>query len=54
MSEFAGQWTATEAAEFRALDLNADGLITPREYLAAQSAKPTDAENEAPPGPEQD
>ena len=47
MAEFAEDWTATEATEFRRLDADGDGVIMPREYLAAQSKASTSKEEAA-------
>ena len=38
MSEFGSLWTEQQAREFARLDLDNDGLITPREYVRAKGA----------------
>jgi hypothetical protein len=37
MSEFSGAWSQETLEEFSTLDLNADGMITPKEYVRAKS-----------------
>jgi hypothetical protein len=36
MHEYASSWTASKAAEFKRYDLDGDGVITPREGVAAE------------------
>lgn len=38
MSEYSSSWSDEKAAEFAALDLNGDGIITPKECLRAGSS----------------
>ena len=37
MSEFSGAWSQETVEEFSTLDLNADGMITPKEYARSKS-----------------
>ena len=37
MHEFASNWSATRTREFARLDLNNDGLVTPKEYVKSKT-----------------
>jgi Ca2+-binding EF-hand superfamily protein len=40
MSEYAASWSEDKVSEFRKLDLNNDGRITPQEYVRAKTQAP--------------